>query len=61
MGEYVNSQRPRSISTMIHHSIVASQIYFQGGKKPSKGREVDESKGKDAKSLPRLEMQRKSN
>ena len=49
MGEYTNSQRPRSISTVIHHSIVASHIYFQGGEKPSKWKEVEESKVKGIK------------
>ena len=49
MREYINSQRPRSILAVIHHSIIASKIYFQGGKKPSKGKEVDESKGKGTK------------
>ena len=32
--------------SLLHSS---SQIYFQGGKKPSKGKEVDESKGKGTK------------
>ena len=44
MGDYVNSQSPRSILTIVHHSILASSIYFQGGKKPLKGKEEDESK-----------------
>ena len=49
MGEYIKSQRPRSLLAVILHSTIAYQVYFQGGKKPSKGHEVDESKGKDAK------------
>ena len=45
----MNSQRPRSLLIVIHHSIVTYHIYFQGGKKPSKGHEVDESKREAAK------------
>ena len=50
MEDYMNSQRPRSILLVIHHSIVAYLIYFQGGKKPSKRKQVDESKQKGTKS-----------
>ena len=54
---YANSQRPRSLLAVIHHSINAYQICFQGKKKPSKEQEVDESKGKDAKSSKALRTQ----
>ncbi|MCO5597152.1 hypothetical protein L7F22_051228 [Adiantum nelumboides] len=33
MNEYVNSQRPRSISAIIHHTMVATKINFQQGAK----------------------------
>ena len=34
MGNYINSQRPKTISAVIHHTMVASKINFQqGGKK----------------------------
>ena len=46
MSEYVNSQKPKSIAAAIHNAILASQIYFQGGKKPSQGKDAHESKGK---------------
>ncbi|MCO5553269.1 hypothetical protein L7F22_006790 [Adiantum nelumboides] len=51
MSEYVNSQRRKSISAIIHHMMVASRIHFQqGGKKGSKpmeAREQHEPKGKN--------------
>ncbi|MCO5582032.1 hypothetical protein L7F22_035923 [Adiantum nelumboides] len=33
MNEYVNSQRPKSISVVIHHTMVATRINFQQGAK----------------------------
>src|SRR3569832_1848638 len=33
MNEYVNSQEPKSIKTVIHHTMVASKINFQQGAK----------------------------
>ena len=48
MNEYVHSQRPKSITAVINHTIVASQVNFQGGKKPSQGKETGEQKGKGA-------------
>ncbi|MCO5548763.1 hypothetical protein L7F22_002225 [Adiantum nelumboides] len=33
MNEYVNSQRPKTISTVIHHTMVAAKINFQQGAK----------------------------
>ncbi len=49
--EYVNSQRPKTISAVIHHTMVASKIHFQqGGKKhfkPVEVKEQDEQKGKN--------------
>ena len=48
MNEHVNSQRPQSIAVVIHHTIVALQINFQGGKKPSQGKDIGEQKGKGA-------------
>ncbi|MCO5596791.1 hypothetical protein L7F22_050861 [Adiantum nelumboides] len=33
MNEYVNSQRPKSISAVIHHTMVAARINFQQGDK----------------------------
>ena len=57
MSEYVNSQRPKSNTIMIHQTIVASQINFQGGKKPPQGKDAGEQKGKGAQVLPRLQLQ----
>ncbi|MCO5608484.1 hypothetical protein L7F22_062694 [Adiantum nelumboides] len=51
MSEYVDSQMPNTISTIIHHMMVASRIHFQqGGKKgsrPMKPTEQHEQKGKN--------------
>ncbi|MCO5593953.1 hypothetical protein L7F22_047972 [Adiantum nelumboides] len=51
MNEYVNSQRPRSISTVIHHTMVATRINFQQGAKrnlkPMEAKEKQEYKGKN--------------
>ncbi|MCO5577526.1 hypothetical protein L7F22_031357 [Adiantum nelumboides] len=51
MNEYVNSQRPRSISTVIHHTMVAARITFQQGTKrnlkPMEAKEKQEYKGKN--------------
>ncbi|MCO5604487.1 hypothetical protein L7F22_058654 [Adiantum nelumboides] len=51
MNEYVNSQRPRSISTVIHHTMVASKINFQQGAKrnlkPMESKDKQEYKGKN--------------
>ncbi|MCO5569220.1 hypothetical protein L7F22_022931 [Adiantum nelumboides] len=50
MNEYVNSQRPRSISAVIHHTMVAARINFQQGAKrnlkPMEAKEKHEYKGK---------------
>ncbi|MCO5588013.1 hypothetical protein L7F22_041967 [Adiantum nelumboides] len=51
MNEYVNSQRPRSISVVIHHTMVAARINFQQGAKrnlkPMEAKEKQEYKGKN--------------
>ncbi|MCO5564390.1 hypothetical protein L7F22_018050 [Adiantum nelumboides] len=51
MNEYANSQRPRSISAVIHHTIVAARINFQQGAKrnlkPMEAKEKKEYKGKN--------------
>ncbi|MCO5552331.1 hypothetical protein L7F22_005842 [Adiantum nelumboides] len=51
MNEYVNSQRPRSISMVIHHTMVAARINFQQGAKrnlkPMEAKEKQEYKGKN--------------
>ncbi|MCO5576988.1 hypothetical protein L7F22_030809 [Adiantum nelumboides] len=51
MNEYVTSQRPRSISAIIHHTMVASKINFQQGAKrnlkPMEAKEKQEYKGKN--------------
>ena len=49
MGDYMNSQRPISIFAVIQNSIVACQTYSQGEKKPSKGKEEDDSNWKGTK------------
>ncbi|MCO5571006.1 hypothetical protein L7F22_024737 [Adiantum nelumboides] len=51
MNEYVNSQRPRSIPAVIHHTMVAARINFQQGAKrnlkPMEAKEKQEYKGKN--------------
>ncbi|MCO5582801.1 hypothetical protein L7F22_036700 [Adiantum nelumboides] len=51
MNEYVNSQRPRSISAVIHHTMVAARINFQQGAKRNlkamEAKEKQEYKGKN--------------
>ncbi|MCO5553536.1 hypothetical protein L7F22_007058 [Adiantum nelumboides] len=51
MNKYVNSQRPRSISAVIHHTMVAAKINFQQGAKrnlkPMEAKEKQEYKGKN--------------
>ena len=47
----MNSQRPKSITDVIHHTIVASQINFQGGRKPPHGKDAGEQKEKGAQAL----------
>ncbi|MCO5587829.1 hypothetical protein L7F22_041781 [Adiantum nelumboides] len=51
MNEYVNSQRPRSISAVIHQTMVAARINFQQGTKrnlkPMEAKEKQEYKGKN--------------
>ncbi|MCO5562542.1 hypothetical protein L7F22_016170 [Adiantum nelumboides] len=51
MNEYVNSQRPKSISAIIHHTMVAARINFQQGAKrnlkPMEVKEKQEYKGKN--------------
>ncbi|MCO5571737.1 hypothetical protein L7F22_025485 [Adiantum nelumboides] len=51
MNEYVNSQRPRSISAVIHHTMVVARINFQQGAKrnlkPMEAKEKQEYKGKN--------------
>ncbi|MCO5547066.1 hypothetical protein L7F22_000507 [Adiantum nelumboides] len=50
-NEYVNSQRPKTISTVIHHTMVAARINFQQGAKrnlkPMEMKEKHEPKGKN--------------
>ncbi|MCO5588550.1 hypothetical protein L7F22_042507 [Adiantum nelumboides] len=51
MNEYVNSQRPKTISADIHHTMVAARINFQQGAKrnlkPMEIKEKHEHKGKN--------------
>ena len=51
MAEYVNSQRPQSITEVIHHTMVTSRISFQQGAKrnfkPMEAKERNDSKGKN--------------
>ncbi|MCO5569258.1 hypothetical protein L7F22_022970 [Adiantum nelumboides] len=51
MNEYVNSQRPKTISVVIHHTMVAARINFQQGAKrnlkPMETKEKHEHKGKN--------------
>ncbi|MCO5575130.1 hypothetical protein L7F22_028927 [Adiantum nelumboides] len=51
MNEYVNSQRPKSISMVIHHTMVAARISFQQGAKrnlkPMEAKDKQEYKGKN--------------
>ncbi|MCO5557190.1 hypothetical protein L7F22_010750 [Adiantum nelumboides] len=51
MNEYVNSQRPRSIAAVIHHTMVAARINFQQGAKrnlkPIEAKDKQEYKGKN--------------
>ncbi|MCO5554217.1 hypothetical protein L7F22_007745 [Adiantum nelumboides] len=51
MNEYVNSQRPKTISAVIHHTMVAAKIKFQQGAKrnfkPMEIKEKHEHKGKN--------------
>ncbi|MCO5589477.1 hypothetical protein L7F22_043444 [Adiantum nelumboides] len=51
MNEYVNSQRPKSISSVIHHTMFAARINFQQGAKrnlkPMETKEKHEQKGKN--------------
>ncbi|MCO5574456.1 hypothetical protein L7F22_028241 [Adiantum nelumboides] len=51
MNEYVNSQRPKTISAVIHHTMVAAKINFQQGAKrnlkPMEIKEKHEHKGKN--------------
>ncbi|MCO5605011.1 hypothetical protein L7F22_067623 [Adiantum nelumboides] len=51
MNEYVNSQRPKSISVVIHHTMVAARINFQQGAKrnlkPMETKENHAHKGKN--------------
>ena len=51
MAEYVNSQRPQSITEVIHHTMVASEISFQKGAKrnfkPMETNGRNDSKGKN--------------
>ncbi|MCO5580332.1 hypothetical protein L7F22_034198 [Adiantum nelumboides] len=58
MNEYVNSQRPRSISAVIHHTMVATRINFQQGAKrnlkPMEAKDKQEFKGRiSLKILPK--------
>ncbi|MCO5562742.1 hypothetical protein L7F22_016374 [Adiantum nelumboides] len=50
-NEYVNSQRPKTISAVIHHTMVAAKINFQQGAKrnlkPMEIKEKHEHKGKN--------------
>ncbi|MCO5604844.1 hypothetical protein L7F22_059018 [Adiantum nelumboides] len=51
MNEYVNSQRPKTIAAIIHHTMVAARINFQQGAKrnlkPMEIKEKHEHKGKN--------------
>ncbi|MCO5598304.1 hypothetical protein L7F22_052396 [Adiantum nelumboides] len=51
INEYVNSQRPKTISAVIHHTMVAARINFQQGAKrnlkPMEIKEKHEHKGKN--------------
>ncbi|MCO5594527.1 hypothetical protein L7F22_048559 [Adiantum nelumboides] len=51
MNEYVNSQRPKSIYAIIHHTMVAARINFQQGAKrnlkPMETKKKHEHKGKN--------------
>ncbi|MCO5547027.1 hypothetical protein L7F22_000468 [Adiantum nelumboides] len=51
MNEYVNSQRPKTISVVIHHTMVVARINFQQGAKrnlkPMETKEKHEPKGKN--------------
>ncbi|MCO5580337.1 hypothetical protein L7F22_034203 [Adiantum nelumboides] len=51
INEYVNSQRPKTISAVIHHTTVAARINFQQGAKrnlkPMEIKEKHEHKGKN--------------
>ncbi|MCO5607614.1 hypothetical protein L7F22_061811 [Adiantum nelumboides] len=51
MNEYVNSQSPKTISAVIHHTMVAAKINFQQGAKrnlkPMEIKEKHEHKGKN--------------
>ncbi|MCO5596009.1 hypothetical protein L7F22_050062 [Adiantum nelumboides] len=51
MNEYVNSQRPKSISVVIHHTMVAARVNFQQGAKrnfkPMEAKDKQEYKGKN--------------
>ncbi|MCO5600350.1 hypothetical protein L7F22_054461 [Adiantum nelumboides] len=51
MNEYVNSQRPKTISAVIHHTMVPAKINFQQGAKrnlkPMEIKEKHEHKGKN--------------
>ncbi|MCO5594483.1 hypothetical protein L7F22_048514 [Adiantum nelumboides] len=51
MNEYVNLQRPKSISAVIHHTMVAARINFQQGAKknlkPMETKEKHDLKGKN--------------
>ncbi|MCO5603375.1 hypothetical protein L7F22_057525 [Adiantum nelumboides] len=51
MNKYVNSQRPKTISAVIHHTMVAAKINFQQGAKrnlkPMEIKEKHEHKGKN--------------
>ncbi|MCO5612442.1 hypothetical protein L7F22_066709 [Adiantum nelumboides] len=52
MNKYVNSQRPRSILAVIHHTMVAARINFQQGAKrnlkPMEAKDKQEYKGKNS-------------
>ncbi|MCO5554574.1 hypothetical protein L7F22_008104 [Adiantum nelumboides] len=51
MNEYVNSQRSKSISTVIHHTMVTAMINFQQGakrnRKPMEAKDKQKYKGKN--------------
>ncbi|MCO5569414.1 hypothetical protein L7F22_023126 [Adiantum nelumboides] len=62
MNEYVISQRPKSILTVIHHTMVAARINFQQGAKrnlkPMEAKDKQEYKGKN---LPQSSSKGNSN
>ena len=63
--EYVNSQRPKTISAVMHHTVVPHRSTFnKGGKKnfkPVEAKEQDEQKGKNVSTTSSSKAQGNSN